>query len=234
MVKLRPRHWRSKPSLTLDDLTRWRGRGRAWFGLLLSDHGLLRYLYDNTHPVGSKAWRSFQPAPGHVRKFARRGVRTIINLRGESGAGYHVLEAEACLRQDVRLVNFRVYSRDVPSKEMLVAARDLFNSIDYPAMMHCKSGADRVGLMSVLYLFVHEKKPLEEALEHLSWRYGHIRQGKTGVLDHFFDAYREANASSPIAFYDWVETQYDPDAVRANFKPVWWGDWLVDRVLRRE
>ena len=30
-------------------------------------------------------------------------------------------------------------------------------------LMHCKSGADRAGLMSVLYRHLHEGVPIEEA-----------------------------------------------------------------------
>ena len=33
--------------------------------------------------AGSRAWRSAQPAPHQIRAVARRGLCTIINLRGE-------------------------------------------------------------------------------------------------------------------------------------------------------
>ena len=54
-------------------------------------------------------------------------------------------------------------------------------------LMHCKSGADRAGLMSVLYRFLHEGVPLKEAKKELSLKYGHIRQAHTGILDYFFE-----------------------------------------------
>ena len=38
--------------------------------------------------------------------------------------------------------------------------------------------------MSVLYLYFHERRPLAEALEQLTFKYGHVRQGKTGVIDY--------------------------------------------------
>ena len=72
---------------------------------------------------------------------------------------------------------------------MLYAARDLFNTIEMPALMHCKSGADRAGLMAALYLLIHRKRPVAEAMQQLSFRYLHVRQAKTGMLDSFFEAY---------------------------------------------
>ena len=48
-------------------------------------------------------------------------------------------------------------------------------------MMHCKSGADRAGLMSALYLLIVEKRPAREAAQQLAWKYGHVRQAKTGL-----------------------------------------------------
>ena len=54
-------------------------------------------------------------------------------------------------------------------------------------LMHCKSGADRAGLMSVLYRFLHEGVPLKEATQELSLKYGHFRQADTGILDYFFE-----------------------------------------------
>ena len=50
-----------------------------------------------------------------------------------------------------------------------------------------------VPLTITLYLILMEGRPVEEAMRQLTWRFGHIRAGKTGVLDAFFEAYLEAN-----------------------------------------
>lgn len=154
---------------------------------MLGDHGLLRKFYDNTHEVSSeKLWRSYQPSPADLKKWKERGVRTIVNLRGDAPSGFYFLEEEACRKLGLDFVSFRVFSRDAPSKEILHDARKLFKNITYPAMMHCKSGADRAGLMATLYLFFHEGAPLDEAMKQLSFRYGHVKHGKTGVIDYTF------------------------------------------------
>jgi protein tyrosine/serine phosphatase len=101
-------------------------------------------------------------------------------------------------------------------------------------LMHCKSGADRAGLMSVLYRHLHEGVPLSEAKKELSLRYGHIRQAHTGILDYFFERYLADNAVRPMSFFEWVDTVYDPDELKRTFQSKGWANRIVDSVLRRE
>ncbi len=136
-----------------------RGRLRAWANMLFVDHGVLRLAYQNRHRVGTGGlWRSAQPAPHDLAWFKRRGVRTIISLRGGREHGSWQLQREACEREGLRLVEFVVRSREAPSRQTLLAARDFFAGIDYPAVLHCKSGADRAGFAAALYLILHEDR----------------------------------------------------------------------------
>ncbi len=210
------------------------GRPVTYLDMVLVDHGIFRLVYLNRHRLSENVWRSAQPAPHHFRRFADEGIRTIVNLRGEHPSGSFWLEQKACAAHGLTLVNYKVRSRAAPTLEELRGARDLFESIEYPMLMHCKSGADRVGLMSVLYRFLKEGEPIEKAKKQLAFRYGHISKADTGVLDYFFDRYIEANAKAPIAFFDWVETAYDPDEVQRSFHAVGWANRLVNGVLKRE
>ncbi len=217
-----------------DWLRRSFGPPATYFDMLFLDHGVFRLVYNNRHKLSENAWRSAQPAPHHIRRLAKDGIRTIVNLRGERVCGSYWLERKACERHGIKLVNFIMRSRAAPTREELKAARDLFESVEYPMLMHCKSGADRAGLMSVLYQFLKEGVPLEKAKEELSFRYGHIRQADTGVLDYFFDRYLADNARRSISFWDWVDTVYDPDELKRSFVSKGWANRLVDTVLRRE
>ncbi|MGE0409728.1 MAG: protein tyrosine phosphatase, partial [Amphiplicatus sp.] len=183
---------------------------------MLGDHGIVRLFYDNSHVVApGKMWRSFQPSPHHLQRWRDKGVKTIVNLRGDAPSAYFLLEEEACAKLGLAFKVFRVLSREAPGKDVLNGARKLFREIEYPAVMHCKSGADRVGLMSTLYLFYEEGWPLDKAMTHLSLRYGHVRQGKTGAIDHALEQYivyarREGiDLASPDAFLKWVDEVYD-------------------------
>jgi len=209
--------------------------------LLFTDHGILRFFYDNSHEIApGKMWRTYQPSPRHLKNWAAKGVKTVINLRGEKPSGFLYLEEEACERLGLHFITFKTFSREAPTKEILHAARKLFDEITYPAVMHCKSGADRAGLMSALYMFFREGVAFDDALEQLSFRYGHVRQGKTGVIDfaleQFID-YAKANGkslSSVEDFFEWVDEVYDPAAAKEQFHSTGWGDFLTERILRRE
>lgn len=75
---------------------------------------------------------------------------------------------------------------------------------------------------------------MEEAIKQLSWRYGHIRQADTGVLDAFFERYIADNKLRPMPFFEWVETVYDPDELKSSFKANGMADRIVNTILRRE
>jgi protein tyrosine/serine phosphatase len=195
--------------------------------LIFIDHGIFRMAYANRHQLSSQVWRSSQPAPRDIRALARRGVKTIVNLRGDRDCGSYRLETQACRKYGIRLVNFTVKSRAAPAKRTFHEAKALFDSIEYPMMLHCKSGADRAGLMSVLYMILKEGVPVEQAKRQLSLRFGHIRQADTGVLDFVFDSYLAHNSREPIAFLDWIDTHYDDKAIARNFKASSWANLIV-------
>ncbi|MCI5048696.1 MAG: tyrosine-protein phosphatase [Aquisalinus sp.] len=229
--------------MTREEFQTPQGRSRAWRSLMLDDHGLLRKVYDNTHQISDKMWRTFQPSPADLETWAAKGIRTVINLRGlrreDEQEGFYFLEEDTCQRLGLELINFRAYSREAPTKEFVFGIKELFERIDYPAILHCKSGADRAGIASALYLFLYEGRPLDEALEQLSFKYGHVKQGKTGILDYFFDLYREAATQAGVEpseehFLHWVSTDYDQESVRPNFKPTALGSFITETVLRRE
>ena len=125
-------------------------------------------------------------------------------------------------------------SRGAPERETILAASEFFANLDYPAVVHCKSGADRAGFMAALYLVVHEGRSVESAMRQLSLRYGHFRYAKTGILDAFFERYRVEGEAKGIAFLEWVEHVYDAEALTRDFRPSFWSDVFVDRVMHRE
>jgi protein tyrosine/serine phosphatase len=217
------------------DLSTPAGRRRARNELHWGDHGFLRLRFRNLHRISPEMYRANQPSPEHIGRYARElGLKTIINLRGTSPKGYYLLEKEACDRNGVKLVDYQVFSRDAPSRESVLGARDLFESIAYPALMHCKSGADRAGLMAVLYMHFRQGQPIEQAKQQLSFKYLHIREGKTGMLDYFFETYLRDGKPKGLTFADWVARDYDREAVKAAFLHTWKQKLNLDQLLRRE
>jgi uncharacterized protein (TIGR01244 family) len=230
------RHERRQASIARWDrpLTTPFRRFLAWLNMVFVDHGIFRLIYLNRHRVTPQFWRAAQPTPRQFEQAARVGIKTIINLRGGREFGSWPLERQACEDLGLNLVDFVIRSRGAPDRERIASAKGFFEGLAYPVLAHCKSGADRAGFMSTLYLLIHEKRPLDEALQQLSWKYGHFKFAKTGILDAFFERYRVEGLDKGIDFQTWIETIYDPEALERDFKTKPWADWFVEYILRRE
>ena len=225
------------------DLHTKQGRAQARKDLIWGDHGFLRLRFNNQHliePENSngastdKMYRANQPSPERIAVLAQQGIKTILNLRGVSDKGYYLLEKEACEQHGIKLVDFRMYSRDTPKKEKIHALKALFEQLEYPCLMHCKSGADRTGITGVLYKHFHLGEPIETAVEQLKIKYLHMKAGKTGMLDFFFDEYIAYTKTGDLSFIDWVDQIYDPADVKARFMAGWIGTLISEKILRRE
>jgi protein tyrosine/serine phosphatase len=217
------------------DLATPAGRRRARRELVWGDHGFLRVRFRNLHRISEEMFRANQPSPEHINRYAEElGLKTILNLRGTSPRGHYVLEKEACERHGIKLVDFQVFSREIPPPAAILETKTLFDSIAYPALMHCKSGADRAGIMAVLYQHFRRGQPIEKALEQLSSKYLHIRHGKTGVLDFFFETYLREGKPAGLSFTQWVEKGYDPAELKRSFLGGRKSKVDFDQLLRRE
>jgi protein tyrosine/serine phosphatase len=220
------------------DLTRRSGRFLAILDYMWNDHAYLRLGFQNAFWISPELCRTNQPWPFQIKRWKRDGVRTIINLRGGFDASFYALERYACARYGLNQVNFTVTSRDAPTAEKILAARELFETVEYPAVMHCKSGADRAGIMSVLYAHFRLGQPIATARKQLSFRYMHTKPGLTGVLDYVFELYLARGEPKGLSFIDWVRTpDYDPVKIKADFRANrshFLGNLLTEVILRRE
>jgi protein tyrosine/serine phosphatase len=216
------------------DLTSARGRAKAWSDSLLVDHAVFRVLWDNWAPViPGRLYRSNHPTPARLAAVARRhGIRTIINLRGHRQCGSDALSREAAARLGLAHVDAPFESRGAPHKERILRLADIYRRVEEPALIHCKSGADRAGLAAGLFLVLNGGST-QEALAQLSWRFGHFSRSRTGILDAFFIRYA-AKAEGRKPFLDWVREDYDEMALRRDFVAGGLANFINDRVLARE
>jgi protein tyrosine/serine phosphatase len=217
------------------DLATQGGRFKTYADYLWNDHAYLRLGFQNAHWISDELVRTNQPWPHQLAAWKDRGIKTIVNLRGGFDASFHALEKDACARLGLELVDFTITSREVPSRDRVLGAKRLYETIAYPALIHCKSGADRAGIMSVFYMHFRKGLPIREALDQLSLRYLHIKQGKTGVLDYVFERYLAEGESAGLSFLEWVESpMYDPAGMKADFRAGMLGSALTEKLLRRE
>ena len=198
-----------------------------------ADHGFIRAVYTNLHPIDGKMFRASQPLPWQLRAWQRRyGLKTVINLRGPLSPGLGI-ETRACARLGLTLYSPRLHSRSPPTVDEIRELEQLFDTIEYPALLHCKSGADRAGIGSVLYRVLHLGHTVEDASDELHWRFGHMRGSHSGVLDFFLAQYLADKRAEPVPFLEWV-ARYDPVELKQRFRAGGWESLLADRVLKRE
>ena len=184
---------------------------------MVMDHGLLRSLYDNEFEISKGIYRSNQPSPKKIEYWFKKGVRTILNLRGESDQGAYYLEKEACKTLGINLINHQLGASTLKSKEVLLELCKILKTIKGPLLMHCKSGSDRAGLASVIYLIAVKKINPSVAANQLSIKYLHLRWYITGVLDYMISEYVNAFEQTGIEFEDWLENDYDRDQLLTTF-----------------
>lgn len=215
--------------------TPW-GRLREHLNTFFLDHGFARALWKNRAEVSpGKVWRSNQPSVSDLEWAAGRGVKTVVTARSGIDFGAYPLEREACERLGLTFRVFAFSSRQPPEVALMRAAPAFFAGLEYPVLFHCKSGADRAGFISALYLILREGRDAREAAEtQLNWRFGHSRAAKTGILDHVFVHYERARAASGISFAQWLENGYDPEAIASDFTPAPLADLFAGRWTGHE
>ena len=209
-------------------------RRRAWLDSLFVDHAIFRLAWSNVaEVVPGRLWRGNHPPPGRLRRLQRElGLRTVINLRGHRRCGSDALSREEARRLGLVHIDMAFESRGAPHRERILRFYEIWRSVETPAFMHCKSGADRAGLAAgLVHLF--DGGTSADALAQLTWRRGHFSRSPTGILDAFFHLYA-ARAEGRLAFLDWVRDEYDEQALRASFHAGGLATFLNDHVLGRE
>jgi protein tyrosine/serine phosphatase len=216
------------------DITTARGRLLAWVYALFVDHAVFRLAWSNLATVApGRLYRCNHPTPARLAALTRRlGLKTLINLRGPTGNGSDALSREAAALLGLDFIDMALESRGAPQRDRILRLHRIYSTMRAPALLHCKSGADRAGLAAGLFVLFHGGSA-RDALRQLSLRFGHIRQAKTGILDAFFLRWqREGEGRKP--FLDWVREDYDEAALRRDFRANGLASFINDWVLAHE
>ncbi|MEI4487471.1 tyrosine-protein phosphatase [Frigidibacter sp. MR17.14] len=160
----------------------WRRAKRCGITLAVLLAGFVGYLgwlqvSGNVHTVvRGELYRSAQPDAQMLEEMvARNGIRSVINLRGaEEHEGWYREEIATAKRLGLSHADYRMSaSKDVSAAEAQEIIR-LLRDMPKPLLVHCKSGSDRTGLVSALYLAGVDGSDEESAEDQLSIYYGHI------------------------------------------------------------
>jgi len=185
-----------------------------WFR---GNHGVVApgLVYRSAQPVGD--W------PARVRD---EHLATVLNLRGGSESDpWYRAEVEATRRLGVAFYDLPMSATVRPTRRQLLTVLHLLDRCRYPLLIHCKSGSDRTGLVSALYLMSREGQSPEAAEAAFSVYYGHVPLLGTRHLHeplHEYAAFlvRTQLPHTAARFRTWVERDYQADDPTGPVEPI--------------
>jgi len=113
----------------------------------------------NFHQVDEHVYRGAQPNGQGFAGLAKIGIKTVIDLRGESS------EENSVQRARMRYVRLPWSGYKAPADSQITAVLSLLNdTAAWPVFVHCRRGADRTGTAIACYRIVHDHWTSQQAL----------------------------------------------------------------------
>ncbi len=124
----------------------------------------------NFHQVKEHLYRGGQPKKGGLKKLAELGIKTIINLRGDSEDT--LAEESEAKRLGFLYYNIPMSSIGRPTDEQISKVIEIIDlSENAPVFIHCRRGSDRTGVIIAIYRMMRDCWTAERALDEAK-RYG--------------------------------------------------------------
>jgi protein tyrosine phosphatase (PTP) superfamily phosphohydrolase (DUF442 family) len=174
----------------------------------------------------ARVYRSAQPDAALPRLIARYHLASILNLRGGSlDDVYYAAEVRTARALGVDFYDLPMSATRRPLRRELLLLLDLFERCRYPLLIHCKSGSDRTGLATALYLLSRRSEPPERALRAFALHYGHVPLFGPEHLHEPLQEYDRWLASqrlvhNPARLRRWVEQVYQAEDIRHAVVPL--------------
>ena len=144
--------------------------------------------------VPGKVYRSAQPNPDQLKDWVRQyGIKTIINLRGTTP---EYDEPKAAAQAGAGEVIVKLSATHHPSAQHMRELVEAIENSPQPILLHCKEGADRAGLASVLAAMCVGHQSYDEAKKELTILHFHVdsrQQSIGGILDQYEDCCARKN-----------------------------------------
>ena len=113
----------------------------------------------NFHQVDEHVYRGAQPHGDGFAGLAKFGIRTVIDLRGESS------EQTAVESAGMHYVRLPWSGFKAPADSQIATVLSLLNdNTAWPVFVHCKRGADRTGTAIACYRIIHDHWTNQQAL----------------------------------------------------------------------
>jgi len=163
------------------------------------------------------AARSSQAFFGGLESLLRcHGLKAIINLRGENAdLSWWRYERAVCARVGARHIDAMMDSRHLPTRAMLTALLDAFETAPRPFLLKCSGGHDRTALAAALFVITRDGwSGLECARRQFdALTYGHKPKRHQHWLKPFLQF--AADEAKSMRLSDWIRDCYDPNVFAA-------------------
>jgi protein tyrosine/serine phosphatase len=152
----------------------------------------------NFHQVNEHLYRGAQPLSGGMRLLATKGIKTIVNLRGED-EGTRVESTDA-REAGLRYFNVPMKGLSRPTDEQVEKVLAIINdSQNWPVFVHCNHGKDRTGTIIACYRISHdgwtsEKAKAEAKHYGMSW----VQFGMKDYIKDYYDKHRMERPAQPL------------------------------------
>jgi protein tyrosine/serine phosphatase len=145
-------------------------------GLIVLFLSSLQWFGNFDEVVPGQYYRSAQPNAAKLKKYIERhGIRSVLNLRGNNSRHkWYRDEVTITAAHGVQFANFRMSAHKQLTDAQFAELLALLDDLPKPILVHCKSGADRTGLVSAIYAHRIAGLSQAEANRMISFRYGHI------------------------------------------------------------
>lgn len=126
----------------------------------------------NFQQVNERVYRGGQPTAEGFKVLSKLGVKTVIDLQGDSPIKDEEFLVKAA---GMRYINIPMRGMETPTNEHIIQALALMNDANAgPVFVHCHRGADRTGAVIACYRITHDgwdnSKALKEARFYgMSW-----------------------------------------------------------------
>jgi hypothetical protein len=148
----------------------------------------------------------------------------VVNLRGTCpDTGWYDGEARVTHQHNISQEDLCLSAKRLPAPSEVRRMIEVLDRTERPILMHCQRGADRTGLVATSVVLLFTNATLDEARRQLWPRYGHVRGGRTVVIDEFFEFYEAWLAGrdhTPDLYREWVAKHYRPGPFSAEMSVV--------------
>ena len=181
-----------------------------------------RYVRKNFHTViEGQVYRSAQPTTEELRKWKEAyGLRSVLTLQGWSGTRLVIEQKKVAEEMGLRHAFNYLSSDRLPSPVEANGLVELLETLPRPLLIHCRAGADRTGLASVMAAMAVGGQDYASATSQLSLKYLKLPRPGPDVND-VFEAYEThcRKAGAPPGgwkeFRAWLKDVYKPSYYHA-------------------